>query len=117
MQAAVAQQMETIWSISDIAERYGQVSYEFQPQGLARQMDICGLKLLIEGNHITRVMAADMDIRLHWHMPANTNFTANDHAKMGDNMPAATVLFKHGDTGVLATWLQRLRKYTATCVA
>lgn len=117
MQAAVAQQMEAIWSISDIAERYGQISYEFQPHGLARQVDICGLKLVIQGNNITRVVAADMDIRLHWHVPANTNSAPAN--MMGDNQLAnrATVLFQNGDNHVLSLWVQRLRKYCATCVA
>ena len=114
MQAAMAQQMETIWSISDIAERYGQVSYEFQPQGLARQMDICGLKLMIQGNYVTRVIAPDMDIRLHWHVPANDDGAHNAAAII--NSSNATVLFRYGDSDVLAMWLQRLRKYCASCV-
>jgi hypothetical protein len=109
MQAAVAQQMEAVWEISDIAERYGQISYEFQPHGLARQMDICGLRLQLQGNLVTRVTAADMDLQLHWHIPANNNATLPAHG--------ATMQFKHGNREILADWVSRLQKYCATCVA
>ena len=97
---SIAAQMQDISAISAIAERYGQVSYEFAPKGLRRTLDICGLRLHCHGRNVARVQAHDMDVVLYWLRAANAPDTQS-----------ATVLFQRGDTDVLKTWLARLQSY------
>ncbi len=104
MLATLAAQMQDICAISTIAERYGQVSYEFAPKGLHRTLDICGLRLQCHGRHVARVQAHDMDIALHWHCAANA-----------PDQQSATLLFRRGDAAILKSWLSRLQSYRASC--
>ncbi|MES2729204.1 MAG: hypothetical protein V4621_03785 [Pseudomonadota bacterium] len=104
MLANLAAQMQDICAISTIAERYGQISYEFAPRGLQRTLDICGLRIHCQGRHVARVSAHDIDIALHWHCGANA-----------PDQQAATVLFRRGDDTVLKSWLSRLQLYRASC--
>lgn len=103
MQAATASLLEQVWTISDIAEKYGHVGYAFQAYGLERIIEICGLQVVFHGPQIVRVAASDLQAEMIWQAPANSNVV---EISLG-----LSVMFRVGNADALAAWARQLEMF------